>query len=102
MGAFIEGFDVSMQLAPHTVAALTQCLGDIGVLFFRDQNLTPEQHLAFAQQFAQVVVGQSKLRRNLTALRSVHRRERKPMVLHAGGVHGGARSLLRTPPLGFS
>lgn len=56
VGAFVEGLDVSAKLAPQTIAALNKTLGDNGVLFFRDQKLTPDQHIAFAEQFAKINV----------------------------------------------
>lgn len=49
LGAEIEGVDLSKPLAPETVAALNRALLDHLVIFFRDQELSPERFLAFAQ-----------------------------------------------------
>jgi len=56
IGAEIEGIDLSRPLAASTVSALRQALLDWKVLFFRDQNITTEQHLAFARCFGELEV----------------------------------------------
>lgn len=50
-GAEISGVDVSRPLSPEVLADLRRVLADHCVLFFRDQDLTPEQQIAFARQF---------------------------------------------------
>lgn len=56
IGAEIEGIDLSRPLAASTVSALRQALLDWKVLFFRDQDITTEQHLAFARCFGELEV----------------------------------------------
>jgi len=56
IGAEIEGVDLSRPLAASTVSALRQALLDWKVLFFRDQDITTEQHLAFARNFGDLEV----------------------------------------------
>lgn len=56
IGAEIEGVDLSRPLAASTVSALRQALLDWKVLFFRDQDITTEQHLAFARCFGELEV----------------------------------------------
>lgn len=56
IGAEIEGIDLSRPLSASTVSALRQALLDWKVLFFRDQDITTEQHLAFARQFGDLEV----------------------------------------------
>ena len=51
IGAEIAGIDLSQPLDTHQQEELQRALADNLVLFFRDQILTPEQHLAFGQQF---------------------------------------------------
>ena len=51
VGAFVSGVDLSRPLGDETASALRSALDDHGVLFFRDQKLTPEQHIAFAEVF---------------------------------------------------
>lgn len=54
VGAEVRGIDLSRPLPATTVAALRAALGEHGVLFFRDQQLTEAQHIAFAEQFAKI------------------------------------------------
>ena len=42
-GAVITGVDLSEPLGNETFAAIHQALLDHQVIFFRDQNLTPDQ-----------------------------------------------------------
>jgi taurine dioxygenase len=55
-GAEIFGVDISQPLAPATVRHIRQALLDHGVIFFREQNLEPESHKAFAKLFGEIVV----------------------------------------------
>jgi taurine dioxygenase len=48
IGAELHGVDLSSELPKPTVAAIRQALLDHLVVFFRDQNLTSAQYLAFA------------------------------------------------------
>ena len=54
-GAFVENLDLG-KLRAQTVNKLKAALGEHGVLFFRDQNLTPAQHIAVAERFGGVNV----------------------------------------------
>src|ERR1700676_1561386 len=54
VGAAISGVDLSGPLAPPEVDRLREALREHGVIYFRDQRLTPEQHIAFAEQFGQI------------------------------------------------
>ena len=49
VGAQISGLDLSRALAADTVAAIRQVWLEHLVVFFRDQNLTPQQQLEFAR-----------------------------------------------------
>ena len=49
LGAELSGLDLSQPLRPHDLAALRSAWLDHGVVFLRDQQLTSEQFLAFAQ-----------------------------------------------------
>jgi taurine dioxygenase len=51
LGAEIEGVDFDRPLGAETVSALRRALLDHLVLFFRDQELTPEALLAAARHF---------------------------------------------------
>ena len=56
IGAEVEGIDLSRPLDASTVSALRRALLDWKVLFFRDQDITTEQHLAFARNFGDLEV----------------------------------------------
>lgn len=49
IGAEIDGVDLRGPLGPEVVEELRQALADNLVIFFRDQAITPEQHVAFGR-----------------------------------------------------
>lgn len=51
LGAEIGGVDLSAELSDATIAAIRAALNQHQVIFFRDQALTPQQHLAFGRRF---------------------------------------------------
>ena len=55
LGAEIRGVDLSRPLDETTVAEIRQALLNHLVIFFRDQDITPAQHLAFARYFGETV-----------------------------------------------
>src|SRR3546814_4987380 len=55
IGAEIAGADLSTALSDDSVAAIRQALLDHLVVFFRDQELTPRQFMAFARCFGEPV-----------------------------------------------
>jgi taurine dioxygenase len=56
VGAEILGVDLSQPLSAEETGDLRAALNEYGVIFFRDQELTPEQHIAFAERFAPINV----------------------------------------------
>jgi len=56
IGAVIDGVDLTSELPSGVVAELRQALLDYKVLFFREQPLTPAQHVAFARRFGELEV----------------------------------------------
>ena len=54
MGAEIQGVDLSRELDERTFGAVHQALLDHGVIFFRKQNITPAQQMAFAKRWGEV------------------------------------------------
>ena len=53
-GAEIHGVDLREPLTPEVLAQIRATLLQWKVVFFRDQDLTPAQHIAFGRQFGQV------------------------------------------------
>jgi taurine dioxygenase len=56
VGAEIAGVDLSEPLEAQARDTIRKTLADHGVVFFRDQSLTPEQHIGFARQFGDINV----------------------------------------------
>lgn len=56
VGAEIGGVRLSDDLAPAVAAELARALAEFKVLFFRDQPLTPAEHVAFARRFGELEV----------------------------------------------
>jgi taurine dioxygenase len=55
-GAEISGVDLAPPPGGHGLAEIRRALGEYGVVFFRDQQLSPEQHIAFARCFGEIDV----------------------------------------------
>jgi taurine dioxygenase len=56
LGAEISGVDLSRPLDDGVIGEIRQALLDNLVIFFRDQHLTPEQHMAFGRRFGALQV----------------------------------------------
>lgn len=56
LGAEISGVDLTRPLPAGVVDAIRQAFVDYGVIFFRNQHLSPEQHIAFTQHFGPINV----------------------------------------------
>lgn len=50
-GAYVEGLDVREPLSDSVIAALDRALHEHGVLFLRDQPISPAQQVAFGARF---------------------------------------------------
>lgn len=56
IGARIDGIDLRDEVSDESIAVIRQALLDYKVLFFRDQDITTDQHLAFARRFGELEV----------------------------------------------
>ena len=56
LGADISGIDLGSALGNQTFDELQRALLEHQVIFFRDQDITPEQHLAFGRRFGELNV----------------------------------------------
>ncbi|MGB7300030.1 MAG: TauD/TfdA family dioxygenase [Burkholderiaceae bacterium] len=54
VGAYISAINLKEGLTTEQARELKRALGEYGVLFFRDQDISPEQHIAFAEQFGAI------------------------------------------------
>ena len=55
-GAEVHGLDLARDLSNRQWDELRHVFFDHGVIFFRDQQLTPEQHIAFARRWGTIDV----------------------------------------------
>jgi alpha-ketoglutarate-dependent taurine dioxygenase len=55
-GAEIHGVDLAQGLSNEQFAEIQRAFHDYSVLFFRDQHLTPEEHLAFTERWGAINV----------------------------------------------
>ena len=56
LGAEIFGVDLSNAPSSEVISEIRQALLDNLVIFFREQELTPQQHKAFAENFGPLSV----------------------------------------------
>ncbi len=56
IGAEIDGVDLREELSQAAIDGIRQALLDHRVIFFRDQDITSEQHIAFARRFGELEV----------------------------------------------
>ena len=54
VGAEIGGVDLAKPLKDEALGEIRQAFGEYGVVFFRDQKLSPEQHIAIAERFGPI------------------------------------------------
>src|SRR5215469_3943850 len=54
LGAEVSGVDLADELDNAMVSDIRQAFNTYGVIFFRDQRLTPEQHIAFAERMGRI------------------------------------------------
>jgi taurine dioxygenase len=56
IGAEIQGVDLGGDLPDETIAEVRRALLTYKVIFFRDQDISQEQHIAFARRFGELEV----------------------------------------------
>ncbi|MDG2003373.1 MAG: TauD/TfdA family dioxygenase [Novosphingobium sp.] len=56
IGALIEDIDLREELSDEAIAEIRQALLTYKVIFFRDQDISQEQHIAFARRFGELEV----------------------------------------------
>lgn len=54
LGAEIRGVDLSTTVDEATLRAIEDALHEHEVIFFRDQHISPEQHVAFSRRFGEL------------------------------------------------
>ncbi len=56
IGAVLHGVDLCGPLSDELIAEIRRALHEFKVIFFRDQPLTPDQHVAFARRFGELEI----------------------------------------------
>lgn len=56
LGAEIGGIDIAAGISDEQFAELRQAYVDNGVVFLRDQNISPQQHIDFAERWGKINV----------------------------------------------
>ena len=56
VGAEIQGVDLAQTLNDSTLEQLKAALYQYGVIFFRDQNIEPDDHVRLAEQFGEIEI----------------------------------------------
>ena len=54
VGALIEGLDLTQPFSEENMLSLRTALAKHGVIFMRDQKLSPEQHISFAKRWGEI------------------------------------------------
>jgi taurine dioxygenase len=56
LGVEISGVDLAQKLDDEVIGEIRHALRDNQVIFFRDQHVTPDQHLAFGRRFGELQI----------------------------------------------
>lgn len=56
LGAEIKGLDLNQPVSDHNIAQIRAALVENSVVVFRDQRITPDQHVAFSRRFGPLQV----------------------------------------------
>jgi taurine dioxygenase len=56
VGAEVSGIDIASGVSDEQLSELKQAFSDYGVIFLRDQEISPEQHIEFARRWGEINV----------------------------------------------
>ena len=56
LGAVVSGVDIAAGVSDEQFAELRRAFVDYSVIFLRDQDITPDQHIAFAERWGRINV----------------------------------------------
>ena len=99
IGAEIRGVDLASELSDATVAAIRQAWLDHAVVFFRDEDLGPDQFLAFARRIGDPV--EYPFVRGIDGYPEVIAVDKlPPETVNFGGIWHSDTTYLARPPMG--
>ncbi|MGK0170611.1 MAG: taurine dioxygenase [Gammaproteobacteria bacterium] len=99
IGAEIHGLDLSQALSQTTVTEIRAALLEHLVIFIRDQDITPAEHLAFARYFGELSI--YPFVRGLSDYPAIVEVRKEPSEsANFGGLWHTDTSYLEVPPLG--
>lgn len=99
-GAEIHGVDLSQPLPDPAYLEIRNALNDYGVIFFRDQDITPAQHFAFAERFGGAHKTRAKHTTALDGFPISEVRKEPGETRNIGGNWHTDNSFVTAPPLG--
>jgi len=99
LGAEIGAVDLSRDLDDAVIGEIRDALHEYLVIFFRDQDITPARHLAFARRFGEIlpyplVKGLDDFPEIVPVLKREHE------TVNFGGLWHTDTAYLETPPMG--
>jgi taurine dioxygenase len=56
VGAEVSGIDIASGVSDEQLSELKQAFSDYGVIFLRDQEISPDQHIEFARRWGEINV----------------------------------------------
>ena len=99
LGAELGGVDLAQDMTDETIAEIRAALLEHKVVFFRDQEITPAQHFAFAKRFGDVV--EYPMVKGLDDIPEIVPVVKLPHEKHNfGGMWHTDTSYLESPPMG--
>ncbi len=99
LGAELSGIDLSQDLSDDAIAEIRAALLEYLVIFFRGQQITPEQHLAFARRFG--TLGRHDQVAGMDAWPDIIEVRKEPEdERNFGGAWHGDVTYFKEPPLG--
>ena len=101
VGAEIHNVDLADPMPDLTYREIRNALNEHGVIFFRDQNITPAQHLAFTERFGEVEHDDSSSMAAVAGFPTIGEVRKEPEATrNIGGNWHSDHSFDSLPPLG--
>lgn len=100
-GAEIHNVDLAEPMEDRVYREIRNALNEYGVIFFRDQKLTPDQHLAFTERFGEIEFDDTSSLGNPEGFPMIAEVRKEPEATrNVGGNWHSDHSFDPIPPLG--